>query len=67
MFPSEIAITVQRPDIFIYSSSIKYVIIIELSVPLEDCFSKARQRKARRYSNLVSDFCSNGWRVSRWK
>ena len=60
VFPSEIAITVQRPDIVIYTSSIKYVIIIELTIPLEDCFSKACKRKARRYSNLVSDCCSNG-------
>ena len=39
VFPSEIVITVQRPDIVIYSSSIKRVIIIELTVPklTEDC------------------------------
>ena len=36
VFPPEIAVTIQRPDILIFSRSKKAVLIIELTVPLQD-------------------------------
>ena len=36
IFPIDIAVTRQRPDIVIFSQSLRVVILIELTVPLED-------------------------------
>ena len=60
-FPKEIADTRLRPDLVIYSPSIKRVIWWELTCPSEERISKAHQDKLDRYVNLQADCQNNGW------
>lgn len=64
VFPPEIALTSQRPDIVIFSRTLKTVILIELTVPLEDRTSLAHDRKMSRYASLCTLCTENGWRCS---
>lgn len=61
VFPPEIVATSSRPDIIIWSSSAKAVILMELTVPAEEGFANASDRKTRRYENLVQDIQEAGW------
>ena len=61
VFPPEIAVTTQRPDIVIFSRSKKAVLLIELTVPLEDLVSAGHTRKENRYAALVQQCSENGW------
>ena len=63
-FPSHIAITSRRPDAVFYSNSLKRVVLLELTVPIEDRVLKSQQLKTRRYDALVKECASNGWRAS---
>jgi hypothetical protein len=62
IFPIDIAISGQRPDICIYSRIHRKVIVIELTVPLEDRILASATFKTCKYRNLVSDIASNNWR-----
>lgn len=64
VFPPEIAATLQRPDIVIFSRSLRQVILVELTVPLEDRVSAAHERKKDRYAPLLATCESNGWHAS---
>ena len=57
-FPTHIAATDERPDIVIWNDVVRSVILIELTVPFEDNFAYAEQRKTNRYHGLVQ-LCSN--------
>lgn len=63
VFPPHIAVTRQRPDIIIYSSRLKIVLLIELTVPLEDRVAAAHTIKTKRYDSLLSTCASNGWQA----
>ena len=65
IFPPEIAATLQRPDIMIFSRAPRQVILIELTVQLEDrvCVSPMRE-KEKRYLPLLSLCQSNGWNAT---
>ena len=52
IFPTEIALTTKRPDIVIWSVKAKKVFIIELTVPYEENFYWAHQRKLEKYEDL---------------
>ena len=60
-FPSHIAETSQRPDIYLYSNSLKRVILIELTCPCEENFNERHQEKLDRYIPLVAIIKSNSW------
>ena len=47
IFPTEIAATLQRPDIVIFLRGLRQVILIELTVPLEDrvCLTPMKEKK----------------------
>ena len=62
--PPEIAATLQRPDIVIFSRALRQVILIELTVPLDDRVSVAHERKRKRYLPLLSLCQSNGWNAT---
>ncbi|XP_069114823.1 uncharacterized protein [Argopecten irradians] len=62
-FPPEIAVTNQRPDIVIWSSSSKQAVLVELTVPWEDRINDAYERKQAKYQDLVSDCQQRGWRM----
>ena len=61
VFPPEIAVTTQRPDIVIFSRSKKAVLLVELTVPLEDRVAAGHTRKENRYAGLVQQCTENGW------
>lgn len=62
-FPSHIAVTTLRPDIVLVSESTKQVVLMELTVPWEDRFEEAFERKLSKYTGLVSDCQQAGWRA----
>ena len=61
VFPTEIALTAQRPDLIIWSVSQKRVYLIELTVPFEENFDWAHQRKLEKYEDLKEQCLINGW------
>ena len=50
----------KRPDIFIWSIKAK-VFVIELTVPYEENFDWAHQRKLEKYEDLREQCVRNGW------
>ena len=60
-FPAEAAVTAQRPDIVIWSRSVKSIIMVELTVPWEENIEVSHERKLSRYSGLVAQCRNNGW------
>ena len=60
LFPPEIAVTTQRPDIVIFSRSKKAVLFVELMVPLEDHVATGHTQKEKRYAGLVQQCTENG-------
>lgn len=61
-FPEAVAKTTLRPDILTSVAS-KQVILLELTVPWEDRMEEANERKRAKYSELVEECQSNGWRT----
>jgi hypothetical protein len=55
VFPPEIYSTSERPDIVIWSSSSKTVIVIELTCPSEEGIEEAEARKIDRYKILMQN------------
>ncbi|XP_061733213.1 uncharacterized protein LOC133536595 [Nerophis ophidion] len=62
-FPDVVAKTTLRPDIVLTSVASKQVILLELTVPWEDRMEEANERKSAKYSQLVEECRSNGWRA----
>ena len=60
IFPTEIALTTKRPDIVIWSVKAKKVFVIELTVPYEENFDWAHQRKLEKYEDLREQCVRNG-------
>ena len=54
VFPPEIYSTAQRPDIVIWSPSLRKVYPVELTVPAEEGIEAAQNRKLGRYTPLVT-------------
>ena len=62
LFPPEVATTTLRPDGVLYSLSTKTVILLDLTVPLEDRVHAAHDRKKSKYIPLASNCEENGFR-----
>lgn len=62
-FPSEIATTNLRPDLVLWSSSLRTVYIIELTVPWEAAVEEAFERKSLKYTELAADAEQRGWKA----
>ena len=60
-FPHHIAHTQERPDIVIWSDTVKRVIIVELTVSWEENMEEAFERKKLRYENLRMECEDKGW------
>ena len=58
VFPPKITETTKRPDITIYSESIKTVIICELTAPMEENLPNATARRKCKYQDLEAE-CEN--------
>jgi len=63
VFPTHLAMTLERPDILLESPSTRRVILIELTCPSEENFDGANEFKRRRYKGLVSQIERKGWIV----
>ena len=64
VFPVEVAITNQRPDMVVWSREGKKVVLIELTCPWEENAEEAHERKLLKYEDLKATGESNGWKVS---
>ena len=53
-FPIEAAVTSLRPDVVLFSRSSKTIVLLELTVPLEDNVHQAHDRKTSKYSAFVT-------------
>ncbi|KAJ8014448.1 hypothetical protein DPEC_G00040330 [Dallia pectoralis] len=62
-FPPEIAVTTLRPDLVLWSPSLKSVYIIELTVPWESSTEEAYEHNKLRYTDLAADAQQRGWRA----
>ncbi|KAL0161471.1 hypothetical protein M9458_045196, partial [Cirrhinus mrigala] len=62
-FPQQTAITSLRPDIVIWSTTTKTVIMAELTVPWEDGMEAAFERKKEKYADLAAACTQDGWRA----
>jgi len=65
-FPFHIAITGERPDLVLWSESLKLVILIELTVPSECNTKDANARKREKYGKpggLCDEIRNRGWKV----
>ena len=58
-FPPHILVTLERPDIVIYSSILSVVIMIELTSPAEENIEKWRKEKSTKY-NMVAEYIKDG-------
>ena len=61
IFPTEIALLTKRPDIVIWSMKAKNVFVIELTIPFQENFDWAHQRKLEKYDDLREQYVRNGW------
>ena len=61
--PSFLTVTTLRPDIVLYSCSIKAVITIELTCPCEENMPYWHDKKRENYHSLCTPIKANGWRV----
>lgn len=63
-FPSKITTTFLRPDIVVWSTEAKAVLIIELTVPSEEGIEAAIERKKTMYSELAAEYRESGWKIT---
>lgn len=61
VFPVHICVTNERPDVVLYSDSLKTVILIELTCPAEENIADARARKEIKYTPLRDQIQDNNW------
>ena len=63
--PSHIASTSQRPDIVLTSEAVKQMILVELTVPIEDRIQLSSELKAAKYEQGVMEASAmKGWKSS---
>ena len=69
VFPIQIALTALRPDILIYSSSLRHVIIIESTCPCEENMEIWHSVKLNKYEPLMHTIKKNAgqWISLQWK
>ena len=64
VFPSHVCVTSLRPDLVVYSNSLRKVVIIELTCPMEENLELWYNLKTIKYSDLVALCQKAGWTVS---
>ncbi|KAJ8410049.1 hypothetical protein AAFF_G00210900 [Aldrovandia affinis] len=63
IFPPEIITTNLRPDLVLWSTSQKLLVIVELTVPWEAAVGEAYERKRLKYSDIAAEAEQRGWRA----
>lgn len=61
-FPPETIVTKLRPDLVLWSSTLRTVYIIELIVSWEDAVEEAYERKSLKYTELAGNVGKRGWK-----
>ncbi|KAG1925127.1 hypothetical protein F2P79_025744 [Pimephales promelas] len=61
-FPG-VVLTALRPDIVLWSTEGKKIILVELTVPWEEGCEVAHERKALKYQSLLQDCKDKGWQA----
>ena len=62
-FPHHIVVTQLRPDLVIWSDTLRVVVMLELTIPHERGLTDANKRKAEKYAALKQECTDRGWRV----
>ena len=60
-FPEHIVETTLRPDKVLFSGWIKQVVLLEFTVPWEECMEEANESKRAKYANFVEECHRRGW------
>jgi hypothetical protein len=64
VFPPTICATNERPDIVLWSSRARVVILLELTIPAEEGVAAAQVRKEAKYTKLLDEIAaSNFWKA----
>ena len=63
IFPIACISTTQRPDLLVWSPSMKRIVIVELTVPADRGVVQAKERKDRRYAELVELCIAAEWKT----
>ncbi len=63
-FLVEITATPLRPDIVVWSTKAKSVLLIELTIPVEEGIEAAYERKKAKYSELAAECWEAGWKTT---
>lgn len=63
-FPPDIATPNLTPDLVLWSTPLRTVYIIELSVPWNDAVEEAYKRKSLKYAELGADAEQCGWKAN---
>ena len=63
VFPFQIALTELRPDVVIFSKSLKRCILVELTCPCEENMNSWHSTKLAKYSSLLDVIRRNNWYV----
>ena len=66
VFPPEIVVTNQRPDVVLLSRRQRWVLCLELTCPKEERIRVSHELKASRYYELAQSAKDNGWSLSVW-
>lgn len=62
VFP-EIVHTTLRPDVVLWSTEQKSIVIVELTVPWEERCEEAHERKSAKYLELMESCQQRGWKA----
>lgn len=60
-FPQHITTTTLCPDVVFWSDSTKQVLLLELTVPVEENLDEAYERKLAKYEDLISQCRELRW------
>ena len=63
VFPCQIALTELRPDIVIFSNTLKRCLLLELTCPCEENMASWHSTKLGKYSSLLDSIRRNNWYV----
>lgn len=63
-FPGEITTTSLCPDIVLWSTKAKSVLLFELTIPAEGVNEAAHERNMGKYLELAAECWEEGWKTS---
>ena len=68
VFPPIICSTAERPDVVLWSSLTRTVVLLELTCPAEEGIEAAQVRKEERYRHLLTQINdTRTWKARKWE